>query len=252
MPRSALFTKWARPVLLFALLPLGGLALYSPLSVCEIAAEWASNRGSGSVSFDEVAALPNEFQRALLEELPDADRVRLWDDHFESFLGEESELTSSQLRTRALLYDELTSSQRDLLSDMRANLTQLTASSIPTGKRFVAFARYQARANQVFSNRADFDRITARIGTSLGVAERDKIFAELQSEVMHPGEAGLRSLSWRVSSSVTRRSGCNCKSLFNCDNGQLCWQTVPPCAPGPCGGTIGSGWCSAGVCTNQE
>jgi hypothetical protein len=252
MIRRTFFARWARPALLFALLPLGGLALYSPLSMCEVAEEWAVQRDARGISYAEVAALPTEFQRALLEQLPDSDRVRLWDDHLASFLSEPSELTLSQLRTRALLHEELTSSQMELLREVRADLPRLTSNSVPVGHRFLAFARYRARANRLFENSVDFDRITARIGIELSVAERDEVIAELQSEVMHPGEARLRSVSWRVSSSLTRRAACNCASLFNCDGNALCWQTVPPCTEGPCGGTIGGGWCSAGRCVRQD
>lgn len=199
-----------------------------------------------------MAALPTEFQRALLAELPDAERVRLWGDQLNSFLAEPSELTPSQMRTRALLPNQLTPSQRNLLLDVRADLLRLTSSSVPAGKRFLAFARYQARANQLFGNRMDFDRILARIGTDLSVADRDGLIAELQSEVMHPGEAQLRSLSWRVTRALPWTQ-CNCNGLFSCSGStELCLQTQPPCTAGDCNGTVGGGWCTGGVCRNVE
>lgn len=252
MLRMARSTKWARTGLLCAMLPLGGLAFYAPRSICEVAAEWAADRGSAQVSFDEMAALPTEFQRALLAQLPDADRVRLWTDQLDSFLEEPSELTPKQLRTRTLLPSRLTPPQRDLLLEVRANLSRLVASSTPVGQQFLAFARYQARANLLFSNRSDFDRITARIGTDLSVADRDELIAKLQSEVMHPGEPELRALSWRVIRSLDTPPQCNCNGLFSCAESSLCLQTSPPCTEGDCNGTAGGGWCSGGVCRAVE
>lgn len=248
------YKSWTRTALLCSMLPVGGLALYSPLSICEVAAEWAASRGSAKATFDEVAALPAPFQRALLAALPDADRVRLWTDHLNSFLGVPSELTPSQLRTRALLTDELTPSQRALLLEMQADLSRLTSSSTPTGLQFLTFARYQARAHRIFPNRVDFDRITARSGTDLSVADRDALIAELQSEIMHPGEAELRALSWRVTKTFTRAVNCNCNGLFSCGDPEvaLCLQTQPPCEEAPCNGTIGGGICRDGVCQNVE
>lgn len=43
---NARFRRWARSVTLCSMLPLGGLAFYAPLSVCDVAAEWAADRGS--------------------------------------------------------------------------------------------------------------------------------------------------------------------------------------------------------------
>lgn len=254
MARTKRTRLWARGAMLCLMLPLGGFAFYPPLSVCEVAAEWAESRGSQLVSFEEVAALPFPFQRALLAELGDSERVRLWTDQLDSFLREPADLTPSQLRTRALLPEPLTQSQRDLLLEMRADLSRLTSSSTPTGQQFLAFARYQARARQIFGSREEFDLITARIGTDLSVSDQDAVFASLQSEVMHLGEAQLRALSWRVTKAVTRVEDCNCNGLFSCGNPEmmLCWQTSPPCAEAPCGGTIGGGICRDGTCQNVE
>lgn len=246
--------RFTRGALLFSILPVGGLAFYAPLSVCEIAAEWAESRHPAQVSFDEVAALPLPFQRALLAELPDADRVRLWTDHLNAFLEDQSRLSPAQLRTRAMIPDQLTKAQRDLLLEMRADLSTLTSSAVPTGQQFLAYARYQARAHRIFENRADFDRITSRIGADLSVAERDALIADLQSEVMHRGEAQLRELSWRVASTFTRAESCNCNGLFSCGdpNQTLCLQTSPPCEEAPCSGTIGGGICRDGTCQNIQ
>ena len=250
MRRKLRTSRLARVGVLGAMLPLGGLAFYAPLSICEIATEWAESRGGAQISYDAVAALPTPFQRALLAELPDADRVRLWTDHLNSFLEESSELTPSQLRTRALLPSRLTASQRDLLLEMRSDLSILTSSSTPTGKQFLAFARYRARAHRIFPDRVDFDLITARIGPDLSVGDRDALIGEFQSEVMHRGEAQLRSLSWRVSRVFTPPIPCNCNGFTSCGNPDisLCMQTSPPCSEAPCGGTIGQGICTDGAC----
>ena len=83
---------------------MSGACEWSPLRPAQMDAWVARHRDALPQTLDELARLPMQFRRAIVNAVPPAVRVSLWREHLSSFLGPDSELTPAQ---RALVEEAI-------------------------------------------------------------------------------------------------------------------------------------------------
>ena len=83
---------------------MSGAGEWSPLRPAQMDAWVERHRDALPQTIDELARLPMQFRRAIVNAVPPAVRVSHWQEHLSSFLGPDSELTPAQ---RALVHEAI-------------------------------------------------------------------------------------------------------------------------------------------------